>query len=220
MEDSQDTVALQSATQVTRRTAIKSSVGMLGLSAIGLGSAAEDLDSQSKSTVGETVFGEVGFTLKNPQVDAVGHQDPLPRYGYDEDSQEVVFTLLSDETRELIQSNSAVVRANSYESLPHIVNTGRTGKTVPLKTNEQLTTTQVALLDSEIQFPAIRVRELSENRIEIAHQDERVVASPEEAVGLDVATPGRGQNPDDLELRYVAQNYGQVSVAEIEEEDQ
>ncbi|WP_434530081.1 hypothetical protein ACODNH_02165 (plasmid) [Haloarcula sp. NS06] len=148
MEDNQDNVALQSATQVTRRTAIKSSVGMLGLSAIGLGSAAEDQDSsQSRTTVGEAVFGEVGFTLKKPEIDKAGHQDPLPRYGYDQESQELVFRSLTDETRELIQSNSAVVRANSYETLPHTVNSGRSRKTVPLKTNEQLTTTAMGFLN-------------------------------------------------------------------------
>lgn len=131
----------------------------------------------------------------------------------------LVFAILTDDTRELIQSNSAVVRANSYESLPHTVNSGRSGRNIPLIMNEQLTSTEFGILDSEIQFPAIRVRELSGNRIELGHQGERVVASPMETVGLDVAIPG-GQNPDDVELRYVARNYGQVTVAEIEEEDQ
>ena len=69
MEENKENTALPSATQATRRTAIKTSTGMLGLSAIGLGSASATQDSsQSRTTFGETVFAEVGFTLKEPQL--------------------------------------------------------------------------------------------------------------------------------------------------------
>ena len=132
---------------------------------------ATGIDVDDFTFVGRTTFAEMGLSHRSENLVATSHVDQAPSYLVDAENERLLFALLSGHDLSKIYDRGALIQGNWLHTTPVTINEERTGETIPVTTNAQYKPYQLADLEDEYDFPAVKITESDEGELRVSPAD-------------------------------------------------
>jgi len=149
----------------------------------GIGAQTASASTPDDSTT--ALFVESGFVADDrDDIESDIQVDPLQFYTVGE--QELSFNAIKRSNLNKFESSDAVLRHNGFHELPHVINRGNT-ETLYSNLNERLNPLEGISLQSEVQFPAIRL-ETADDVLNVSVQDDQTRVEPGESESVEIGS--------------------------------
>ncbi|WP_226024049.1 hypothetical protein [Halomicrobium salinisoli] len=174
--------------EISRRSALKATTGAITLGSVQAVSAQDPENNEDWTHIGNALFGEVGFRVSSEDISPESHVDQFSPYHVDTENNNLNYHIIGKESREKLEKQDGFISYNGLHSLPAVINNGKSSHMIPVSLNDRLDTFGVALAGSEMQFPAIRIRQQDTDSITLSHKNQSKTVNPgqQKSVDLDV----------------------------------